>query len=543
MVKLSPVETAKAQSNYLRGTLREELGQDTSAFGKGALAVLKFHGIYQQDDRDARKSGPEKSYSCMVRVSIPGGILTAEQYLALDGLSDSIGDGTLRITSRQGIQYHYVGKRDLKQLIQGVIGAGLNTWAACGDVVRNVVACSAPFETEERKNIDQYFRLLAKELKPQTEAYAEIWLDGEKAASIEPDQVVEPLYGQTYLPRKFKIGFTYSGDNTTDIYSQDLGFVPHYENGELQGFTLLAGGGLGQTNGIKASFPRLADEVCFIRPDQLLDAAKAVVGIHRDFGNRESRKLARLKYVIEARGLEWFRQELASRLGLEQLDPPKKLEWRRQADYLGWHRQNAEARFFGLRVISGRITKPWRAAIREAVETLRCEIRLTAQQNLIFAGIAPSDEARLEEILTRHGITFPDRLPPVLKLSMACPALPTCGLALTDSERVLPDVAAQIQTELDNAGLAGLDVFLRTTGCPNGCARPYTAEIGIVGQSVGLYSLYLGGSAVSDRMAKLYKHGVKFAEIGPALRPLIEQFAAARQPGESLGDFFHRNIN
>jgi len=536
MIKLSPAEGLKTGSEYLRGTLQEELAQDTTAFSKPAIGLLKFHGIYQQDDRDLRKAQPERSFTCMVRVSVPGGQLTPAQYAELDQLADHIGDGTIRITSRGGIQYHYVGKRDVKKLISTVINSGMNTWAACGDVVRNVTSCAAPLP---RPDITEYVKMLARELKPKTEAYAEVWLDGERAVSVEPSEVVEPLYGQTYLPRKFKIGFAYPGDNTTDIYSNDLGFVPHFENGMLQGFTLLAGGGMGQSNGVKLSHPRMADEVCFIPTDELLEAAKAVVTIHRDFGNRENRKLARLKYVLDAKGLAWFREELAARLG-HPLLPPQPLAWHRQADYLGWHSQSDTLKFFGLRIVNGRITRAMRPAINEVLDTLKCGIRFTVQQNLLFTDVPVAQTGELEAILKKHAMPLPHELPPVLRHSMACPALPTCGQALTESERRAPEMMTMIGNELAAVGLPEEVVHVRMTGCPNGCVRPYTAEIGIVGQSVDLYSIYLGGSPVGTRMATLHQHNVKVTDIAATLRPVFAEFAAGRLPDESLGDFWHR---
>lgn len=537
MTKLSPAEGLKTGSDHLRGTLKEELAQDTLAFSKPATGLLKFHGIYQQDDRDLRKTQPGRSHTCMVRVSLPGGQLTPAQYFDLDKLADEVGDGSLRITSRGGIQYHSIAKRDVKQLISTVIHSGLNTWAACGDVVRNVVACAAPFESPERKDISEYVHLLARELKPKTGAYAEIWVDGERAVSLEPE--VEPLYGDTYLPRKFKIAFAFPGDNTTDVYSHDLGLVPQFENGNLLGFTLLAGGGMGQSNGVKLSHPRMADEICFIPKDEVLDAAKAVVTIHRDFGNRENRKLARLKYVLDERGVDWFREELGRRLG-KTLTPVAPLQWTRQADYLGWHKQNDTQQFFGLRIMNGRVTVPLRAAIREVVQTLGCGVRMTAQQNMILTDIPNERTGEVDAILKRHNVTLASDMLPVLRFSMACPALPTCGLALSEAERRSPEIMSMIDAELAAAGVPGEEVFVRMTGCPNGCARPYTAEIGIVGQSIDLYSLYLGGSHVASRMAKLHQHGVKAADLATTLRPIFTEFAESRQPGESFGDYWYR---
>lgn len=538
-VKRSGAEVLKESSNYLRGNVAGELGNGLSYFGKESVGLLKFHGIYQQDDRDLRKKLPEKAYSAMVRVSIPGGRLTAEQYLALDGLAGELGDATLRITSRQGLQYHYVLKQNLKSLIRRINESGLNTWAACGDVVRNVTCTPAPLDEPGREELQNLARRVSRELKPKTRAYVEIWMDGEVAATIE--EPVEELYGQTYLPRKFKIAFTREGDNTIDIYSDDLGFVAHFDGALLTGYTVLAGGGMGQSNGVKKSFPRAADEICSIGPseEEVLEVARAVVSIHRDFGNRAERRLARLKYVLEDRGKAWFREELERRLGRKLADP-RPLAWTRQMDCLGWHRQAGGRWFFGLRVVSGRIKDNVRAAIREAVETLRTEVRMTAQQNFLFCGLTEAQKPLLEPILRKHGVALPDELPPVLRYSMACPALPTCGQAITESERILPDLAAAVQAEMDAAGLSGQAIHFRTTGCPNGCARPYTAEIGIVGFSVGLYSIYLGGSPFATRVAPLYAHNVKLGEIPATLREVLRDYASSRAEGECFGDWAHR---
>lgn len=539
VLKRSPSETLKENSQGLRGPITEDLANDLSYFSKGSIGLLKFHGIYQQDDRDLRKKLPEKAYSSMVRVGVPGGGLKAAQFLALDALADSLGDGSLRITSRQGIQYHYVGKTNLRRLIRSVNEAGLNTWAACGDVVRNVTSCSAPIGGENRVNIDALVRNVRRAFQPRSRAYVEIWLDGEKSASLDAPSDEGDLYRLAYLPRKFKIGFAFEGDNTTDIYSNDIGFVPHVENGAIRGFTVLAGGGMGQSNGLKLTHPRMADELCSIGPDELIEAAEAMVSIHRDYGNRENRKFARLKYVFDEKGVEWVREEMSRRLG-RPLQPPRRLTWTREDDYLGWHPQAGGGWFFGLRVVSGRLKDDIRAAVREVAETLGCDIRFTVQQNLYFAGIAESRKRELEAILRKHGIAFPHELPPVLRHSMSCVSLPTCGLAITESERILPEVAAAVQKELDEAGLSGEVVRLRTTGCPNGCSRPYTAEIGIVGESVERYTLYLGGSPRGDRMAEVYRRLIPLKEIAATLRPLFDRWHDERTPGEAFGDWFAR---
>jgi sulfite reductase (ferredoxin) len=540
---LPAAEQAKIDARFLRGTLADELETDAVQFSKPATSVLKFHGIYQQDDREARKTGP-KQYSAMVRVGVPGGKLTPEQYLALDRLGD-LGDGSLRITTRQDIQYHYVPKARLRELIWELNANYLGTLAACGDVVRNVVSCPAPFQNEQRSELLPLVQFLAKSLKPKTTAYYDVWIGGERAASSEATEI-EPLYGATYLPRKFKINFTFPGDNTTDMYANDVGIVPYYEQGVLAGFTILAGGGMGQSAGVKASHPRLADPICFVGPtrEELLEVVSAIVTIHRDFGNRTNRKLARLKYVMDAWGPAKFKLELEQRVGRE-LAPPKQLEWHRANDYLGWHKQGEGLWFVGVRVVSGRIKdfsaeRQIRSGLRAVVEKFRLEVRLTPQQNLYLAGIQDKDRAEIAALLRSHGIIEPEALPPVLRYAIACPALPTCGQALTESERIMPEVVAEIQAELNAIGLSEEKIQLRTSGCPNGCSRPYTAEIGIVGASVNLYTIYLGASHLGTRLGQVYAERVKRNDIAGVLRPVLERYKDLRNGEEAFGDFCDR---
>ena len=538
---LSNVEVLKLNSRRLRGTIAEELGNGLTYFSNPATGVLKFHGIYQQDDRDLRKQLPERVYSSMVRVGIPGGRLSAEQYLQLDRLADEVGDGSLRITARQDLQYHGVPRQSLQELISRLHSIDLTTFAACGDVARNVVCCAAPITSAARQDLSRYAQQLARELKPRTRAYFEVWLNGERAASMEEEN--DPLYGESYLPRKFKIGFAYEGENTTDIYSHDLGFIAHVDAGRLVGFTLLAGGGLGQSNGVGGSHARLADPIGYLQPDQIVAVAKAAVSIHRDFGDRNNRHFARLKYVIEAWGVEQFRQELESRLGSALL-PPRPLIWHRSEDYLGWHRQGNGRWFYGVRVLSGRIQdrgpQRIRTGIRELVQRLGTEVRLTSQQNFLVADISSENQGDVDQLLRFYGVIAAADLPPILRQSMACPALPTCSQALTESERVWPQLASQIEGAWDEAGLSGEPLCVRMTGCPNGCARPYTAEIGIVGQSPDLYSVYLGGSPLGTRLTKVFLHGVRRQEIATVLRPLFHEYAADRAPGERFGDWSAR---
>jgi sulfite reductase (ferredoxin) len=549
---LPAAEQAKVDARFLRGTIQEELGNTSDMFSKAAVGVLKFHGTYQQDDRDIRKGGP-KQYSCMVRVGVPGGVLTPEQYLTLDRLAD-IGNGSLRITTRQDIQYHYVPKSRLRELIRGLNDSYLSTLAACGDVVRNTISCPAPFENEQRQDLQEYVTFLSRSLKPKTTAYYDIWISGELAASAEelaPDEPVEPLYGPTYLPRKFKIGFAFPGDNTTDLYANDIGIVPHYGSGELTGFTILAGGGMGQSAGVKTSHPRLADPICSIGPskEELLEVASAIVTIHRDFGNRTNRKLARLKYVLDDWGVGKFKAELETRVG-RPLAAPRPLAWNRAEDYLGWHQQSVDENgspvwFVGVRIISGRIRDfsdkhRFRTGLREIIQKYGLEVRLTCQQNLYLCGIRSADRSTIAAMLHDCGLAEPGTLPPVLRHAIACPALPTCALAITESERILPQLVAEVQEELNTLALSNQIVHLRTSGCPNGCSRPYTSEIGIVGASLNMYTIYLGASPLGTRLGSVFAQNVKRHELTERLRPVFQFYKETREPNESFGDFCHR---
>ena len=545
---LPAAEQAKVDARFLRGTLAEELQTQSPEFSKSAISVLKFHGIYQQDDRDVRKAGP-KQFSDMVRVGVPGGVLTAGQYLTLDRLAD-LGDGSLRITTRQDIQYHYIPKAKLPELMRGLNENYLSTLAACGDVVRNVVSCPAPFESPERKNIQPVVEFISRSLKPRTSAYYEIWVDG---ARVDNAMDEEPLYGPTYLPRKFKIAFAFPGVNTTDIYANDIGVVPQFAGGEITGYTILAGGGMGQSAGVKASHPRMADPICSVGPSQeeLLEVCSAIVTIHRDFGNRTNRKLARLKYVLDAWGVPKFKSELESRVG-RSLAEPAPLVWSRAEDYLGWHQQSSEEEattrwFVGVRILSGRVRDfnekhRFRSGLREIVSQFNLDVRLTCQQNLYLCGIADEDRPTVMAMLEGCGLLSPEKLPPVLRHAIACPALPTCGQAITESERILPALVSKLQDELNAAGLGDQVVHFRTSGCPNGCSRPYTAEIGIVGASVDMYTIYLGASALGTRLGLVYATNVKRDDIIPKLKPVLTSYKEGRLESESFGDFCHRTL-
>lgn len=538
--KLSKVEHLKIASNRLRGPVDSELVNGSDHFSEDGYQILKFHGIYQQDDRDIRKArkaqGLRPNYSFMIRVAIPGGVLLPQQYLALDQLADDLGNATLRITTRQAIQYHGIRKGGLKPLMQVLNKNLLTTLSACGDVVRNIVACPAPFVNHQRSEVMRYAKELSERLKPQTRSYYELWLDGEKAASLEEN---EPLYGDTYLPRKFKIGFAAPGDNCVDVYTQDMGIVPVVDS-ELKGFTILVGGGLGQSHGAKDTHPVLAKPLTTIQPQQLFEVVEAIVKVQRDHGRRDDRKFSRMKYLVEAWGIERFKAEVEKYLGYS-LPEAQPLEWLSGDDHLGWQEQGDGKLFLGLFIENGRVRDNLRAGIREVVQRFGLEVRLTPQQHILFVNINPADKAAIEATLSTHQIGLPEVFPMVVRNAMACPALPTCGLAITEAERVMPDVAREIDALLSKLGLQdGPIPHIRMTGCPNGCARPYSAEVGLVGRSLGSYTVYLGGSHLGTRLGQVYRDNVKREQIAHILEPVLEYYKRIRDQGEGFGDFCDR---
>jgi len=538
----SQVEILKENSRSLRGQIVEEIALETPSFAKQTVHILKFHGAYQQSDRDARKQG-DAQYSSMVRVSVPGGILTPAQYLTLDRLAGEFGDGSLRATTRQDIQFYRVGKTNLRALISALNEGLLTTLAACGDVVRNVVCCPAPYRDGRRNGLESYVRELSQRFKPKTRGYYEIWVDGEKSVAAESAGDPEPLYGATYLPRKFKIGFAAPGDNCIDVYTNDVGIVPVYGDGGLEAFTIVVGGGLAMSVGAKGTHPRLADPLATISPEDLTSVAEAIITIHRDFGNRANRKFARLKYVVEEWGLERFRAEVERRVG-KPFPAARPLAWSNGQDHLGWRPQGDGSWFLGLPVASGRIADRGRTTLRtylrELVERFQPGVRLTSHQNVLLTDIAPEARAEIEAALRAHGAPLAAELPPIVQHALACPALPTCGLAITEAERILPDLTAEIQSALDRAGLGRQNISLRVTGCPNGCARPYTAEIGIVGLSVNMYGIWLGASPFGTRLGFQFAVNLPRPRIVETLEPVFDLFRENRRDGEAFGDFCHR---
>ncbi len=543
-------EALKARSDGLRGGIAAELAADTTHFDEDQIQLLKFHGTYQQEDRDARQTrkaaGAEKAYQMMVRSRIPGGVLTPEQYLAQDDIAERFANGTLRITTRQGFQLHGVLKGDLRPTIKAINASLLSTLAACGDVNRNVMACPAPITTRAQARVQEIAHDLAMHLAPRTSAYHEIWIDGEQVDTVEAPRAeeVEPIYGPTYLPRKFKIAVAFPGDNCIDVYTQDVGLVAHLDGEELAGFTVLIGGGMGMTHGKSDTYPRAATPLCFAAPDEVIPVVETIVTIQRDYGDRQNRKHARMKYLVEERGIVWFRAETERRLG-KLLCGPRPVAWHDVDDHLGWHAQTGGNLFLGLYVENGRVKDTedvrMRTGLRAVVERFKPGVRLTAQQNILLTDIAPAQRGLVEAMLSAHGVaTDPDAVG-VRRHAMACPALPTCGLALSDAERALPALMTEIEADLTELGLDGERLSVRMTGCPNGCARPYMGDIGLVGKTKDVYNLYIGGDWENTRLNALYASSVRTGDLAATLRPLLTLWRDERADGETFGDFCHQH--
>ncbi|MGH7722144.1 MAG: NADPH-dependent assimilatory sulfite reductase hemoprotein subunit [Candidatus Dormibacteria bacterium] len=545
---LSKVEVIKAGSRLLRGDIADELGNGEALFSDESVQVLKFHGVYQQEDRDrrgeARRLGLAKHHQMMVRTRIPGGVLSADAYLAHDRIAERWGDGTIRVTTRQDLQLHGVLKGDLRSSIREINAALLTTLGGCGDVERNIMCCPAPIADRFRSELDSALAGLVAELTPRTGAYHEVWLDGAPAAESGGAEEHEPLYGPRYLPRKFKTAIAMDGDNCVDVHVNDLGLVAHRDaSGGLGGFTVLVGGGLGRTRNKQDTFAAVAQPLAGVAPDQVVAVSRAVIEVQRDHGDRADRRHGRLKYLIAARGLGWFAEQVQQRLDFA-LGEPQPCNWPRVEDHLGWHEQGDGRLFFGLHLENGRVAdtpgRALRSALRELVSALRPRLRLTPQQNIIIAAVAPSDRGRVTSILEAHGVEPPARVSPLRRLAMACPALPTCGLAVAESERVLPGLIGDIEHVVDEAGLRDSHLSVRMTGCPNGCSRPYLGDVGLVGTTLGKYDVYLGGDPAGTRLNWLYAPAVPLGSICELLRPLLRGFAAERLDGEAFGDWCQR---
>ncbi len=553
--KPSPVETIKRESNYLRGTITQELDNDEPAFGKDTEQLVKHHGFYQQHDRDRRGGRAAdgkplgKAYSMMVRTKLPGGKLTAQQMLDELDLCERYGNGDVRLTDRQGIQTHGILKGNVKATIRAINEAKMTTLGACGDVCRNVLCCPAPYRNSAvRDQMQQMADRVSDHLLPRTKAYFEIWMTdsetGEKQlAGGTEGQAIEPLYGEAYLPRKFKVAFALPEDNCVDVYANDMGFLAIVEIDRIAGYNVLVGGGMGVTPSNKNTFPALAKPLAFVTPDNVLRIAEAVLKTQRDFGSRSDRKRARMKYLIHDWGMDKFRAKVEEYYG-EKLADPRPVAKIDVEDHLGWHQQGDGRWFYGLHIDSGRVIDRdgcnLKTAIGQVCQQLRPNLRITAQQDVLFTDVLPEQRAELEGILRRHGVKLDGEVSEVRRWAIACVALPTCPLAVTESERVMPDLMARLETEISRLGLKGEKFTVRMTGCPNGCARPYNADIGLVGKTKDKYSIFLGGTLRGDRLAFVYRDIVPFDELVSALVPVLAYFKQDQQLGETLGDFCQR---
>lgn len=575
--KLTPVEGFKDASEYLKGPIPTELASGTPNFTGEAIQLLKHHGAYEQDDRDLRKQAKAekvpggKYYSVMVRSVVPGGKLSSDQLMGQIDLCEEVGNGTLRLTTRQAIQVHGIVKSDLRHYINRVNALGQTTLAACGDVCRNVMCSPIPKKDAVYTEMQALSDRVKEHFKPRTGAYYELWVtDSEtgqktlegggpnggsngageyvfKSSGIKDGDSVEPIYGKTYLPRKFKMGVGLPEDNNADLYSQDIGFLAITEgsNGDrhITGYNLIVGGGFGRTPSAAKTFAAVGQPLCYCPAGEEMSAAEAVMKVQRDFGDRTDRKTARMKYTIHRLGLERFK-ELVEEYAGRGLAAPKDAPIVGHNDGLGWHEQGDGKWYYGLNVENGRIKDDGdfrlKSALRAVAAELNPPLRITGHQGLIFCDLEEADKPKLESILTAHGVALSESISNARRWSMACPALPTCGLAVTESERALPGMIDQIEGELAKLNLSDEVFTIRMTGCPNGCARPYNSDVGLVGRAKEKYTMFLGGSTMGHRLNWIYKDMVPAGEVSGELAKVFAEFKAGREEGESFGDYCDR---
>lgn len=542
------VEDIKAESHRLRGSLLESLADPvTGALREDDQTLIKYHGSYQQDDRDIRderrRQKLEPAYQFMIRTRTPGGVVTPEQWLKLDAVATRFANHSLRVTTRQAFQFHGVIKRELKATMQAINAALIDTLAACGDVNRNVQVAANPLLSRAHADLYGDAAATSEHLLPNTRAYYEIWLDEERVAGSGEEE--EPIYGDKYLPRKFKIGFALPPVNDVDVYANDLGFIGVLgADGQLEGYDVSIGGGMGSTHGDAETYPRLANNVGFIPRAALLDVATAVVTTQRDFGNRVLRKRARFKYTIDDHGLEFIVAEIERRAGVT-FAAPRAAAFEHNGDRYGWTEGEDGRWHLTLSLPAGRIADrpgaPHLTGLREIANVHRGEFRMTGNQNLVIAGVPAGERKRIDALVRDHGLDAGNRAPTALaRAAMACVALPTCGLAMAEAERYLPDFAARLEPLLERHGLRDAPILVRISGCPNGCSRPYLGEIALVGKAPGRYNLMLGADHRGQRLNTLYRENITEAEIVEALDPLFARYAAGREDDEGFGDFLHR---
>ncbi|WP_158736328.1 assimilatory sulfite reductase (NADPH) hemoprotein subunit [Alteribacillus sp. YIM 98480] len=542
-------ERIKRESNYLRGTLEESLADPlTAAVSADDAQLTKFHGSYLQDDRDVRNERRqqklEPAYSFMVRVRLPGGVATPKQWLTMDDVAHKYGNGTLRLTTRQTFQLHGILKWDMKKNMQAMDEAMMDTIAACGDVNRNVMCNSNPYQTEVHADVYDWATKISEHLLPKTRAYHEIWLNEEKVVdSSQTEDEIEPMYGALYLPRKFKIGIAVPPSNDIDVFSQDIGFIAIVEDGQLQGFNISVGGGLGMTHGETDTYPQLGRVIGFCKPEDCLEVAEKILTIQRDYGNRSNRKNARFKYTIDARGLDWLKDELHERLGWN-LEGQRDYHFENNGDSYGWVKGINNRWHLTLFIQNGRIkdTEDYQlmTGLREIANIHTGDFRLTPNQNLIISNVTAQKKRKINELVEKYGLSDGKRDSALRRNSMACVAFPTCGLAMAESERYLPSLIDKLELIMEEAGLQDDEITIRMTGCPNGCARPTLAEIGFIGKAPGKYNMYMGAGFAGERLNKLYRENIGEEEILETLRPILLEYAKERQEGEHFGDYVIR---
>jgi sulfite reductase (NADPH) hemoprotein beta-component len=544
----SDVERIKRESNYLRGSLKEVMLDRISAgIPDDDNRLMKHHGSYLQDDRDLRnerqKQKLEPAYQFMLRVRLPGGVATPSQWLVMDELADKNGNGTLKLTTRQTFQMHGILKWNMKNTIQEIHSTLLDTIAACGDVNRNVLCTSNPYQSEIHMEVYEWAKHLSNYLLPRTRAYHEVWLDEEKVAGSPEVDDVEPMYGPLYLPRKFKIAIAVPPSNDIDVFSQDLGLIAIVEDGKLIGFNVAIGGGMGSSHGDKETYPQLAKVIGFCTPDQIQDVAEKVITIQRDYGNRSERKNARFKYTVDRLGLETVKEELENRLGWS-LGEAKPYHFDDNGDRYGWVKGVQGKWHYTLFIQNGRVADSddykLKTALREIAKVHKGEFRLTANQNVIIADVSSQKKKKINELIEQFGLTDGSHYSALRRSSMACVALPTCGLAMAEAERYLPKLIDKIDDILDETGLRDKEITIRMTGCPNGCARPGLGEIAFMGKAVGKYNMYLGAAFDGSRLNKMYRENIGEEEILSELRVILSRYAKEREQEEHFGDFVIR---
>lgn len=545
--KLSSQEKIKDESIYLKGNLAEELADGNDFVSDESYELLKFHGSYQGYDRDTatvrKKAGLDKEWEFMVRMTCPGGKLEADQYLGLDKICDEYANGTLRITTRETFQFHSIIKKNLKKHIAKLNDLLISCLGGCGDVVRNVVCSNAPINDVVHKRLLEDAIAVAKFTKPKTSAYHEIWLDGENLARTDENEDLEPLYGKHYMPRKFKIGFAVPMDNSVDVLANDLAFVLIFEGEKLKGYNVCLGGGMGVTHNKPETYPRIATPIAFVGADDLIKATEAVIKLQRDHGDRTNRKHARLKYVVQENGIAWTRKTLEEYFGSKMQDPVPVDKYV-VVDHMGWHDQKDGKFYYGLPVSSGRIVdrggEKIKTAIRQVVEKYKCSLRLTADQNLLFCDISPSDKDGLEAILKQNGVKLIGDITKLYRNTISCVALPTCGKALAEAERIKLPIVAEFEEILEKYNILNEKLAFRIAGCPNGCSRPYSGDIAIVGRMPDHYALYIGGDFEGTRLNSKIIDRVPYVNLKEVFGIIIEKFVSERNLGEGLGDYAHR---